>query len=250
MIITDIFNSIIFIPLYNGLIFLTGLSGGSIGVAVIILTVIVKFAILPLSHKSITTQANLRKIDPEIKKLKEKHKNNQQEQAKAVMELYKEHGVNPFSGCLLTLIQIPIIFGLYWVFWKGLSGGVVNTEMLYSFVKSPDNIKFIFLGLDLMGRSVMLAILAGISQFFLMRLSIPPIKTEPKTNEKKMEASFADEFKKGLGTQARYVLPVMIGGISLSFPAVVPLYWFTSNIFSLGHELLVRRKAKILLSDV
>lgn len=248
MFIVDIFNTVIYNPLYNALVFLTGLSGGSIGVAVIILTLIVKFIILPLSHKSVTTQASLRKIDPEIKKLKEKHKDNQQDQAKAIMELYKEHGINPFSGCLLTLIQIPIIFGLYWVFWKGLSSGVVNPEILYSFVVSPGEINFHFLGLNLIERSVVLAFLAGISQFFLMRLSIPPIKKD-ETKKTDENPSFADEFKKGLGTQARYVLPIVIVVISLGFPAVVPLYWLTSNLFSIGHELLVRQKAQKLLAE-
>ncbi|MAZ40671.1 hypothetical protein CL654_00940 [bacterium] len=246
MFITDIFNSVIFIPLYNALIFFTGLTGGSIGASVIILTLLVKFAILPLSHKSVTTQAGLRKLDPEIKKLKEKHKNNQQDQARAIMELYKEHGINPFSGCILTLIQIPIIFGLYWVFWRGLSSGVVNPDLLYSSVPMPEMIAFKFFGFDLIERSIILSLIAGVSQYFLMKLSIPPIKPEEKKPGEAL--TFADEFKKGLGTQMRYVLPVMIAVISFGFPAVVPLYWFTSNLFSIVHELLVKRKAKELLA--
>ena len=62
----------------------------------------------------------MRAIAPHVEKLKEKHKDNKQEQARKTMELYKEHGINPFSGCLLVLIQLPIIFALYFVFFKGL----------------------------------------------------------------------------------------------------------------------------------
>lgn len=226
---------------------LTGFVGGSVGLSVVILTVLVKSAILPLSHKSIKTQSNLRKIDPEIRKIKEKHKNNQQDQAKATMELYKMHGINPFSGCLLTLIQIPIIFGLYWVFWKGLLDIETNKAILYSFVDIPTVMNFYFLGINLVEKNITVSILAGVSQFFLMKLSMPPIKIDDKKSNETQ--SFSDEFKKGLSTQARYVLPVVIAVVSLNFHAVVPLYWLTSNLFSLGHELLVRRSAKKLLSQ-
>jgi YidC/Oxa1 family membrane protein insertase len=208
------------------------------------LTVLVKLILLPVAHRSIKTQRALRVIDPELKKIKETHKGNQEAQAAATMKLYKEHGVNPFSGCLLLFIQIPIIFGLYFVFWKGLAGGVINTSLLYSFVPKLGTINFSIFSLDLREKSLLLAALAGLTQYLQMRLSIPPL---PQSEE---VGNFSDEFKKSLNTQMRYVLPVIIIFVSSGFPAVVPLYWTTSNGFSVLHELWVRREAKRLLLEI
>ena len=83
--------------------------GHDLGLAVILLTLIVKFILVPISHKTIKTQKKLKELEPEITKLKEKHKDDQQGQALKIMELYKEHGVNPFSGVFLMFIQLPII---------------------------------------------------------------------------------------------------------------------------------------------
>lgn len=245
MIITDAFNVVIYQPLYNALVALVNvIPGGNIGVAVILLTLLVKAAILPISHKSVKTQSKIRKLDPEIKDIKAKTKNNQQEQAAKIMALYKEHGVNPFSGCLFAFIQIPLIFGLYWVLWRGLESGI-DPSVLYSFVTLPEMVNFTFLGfIDLTERNILFALIAGVSQYYLMRYSLPPTPKKDESKGKKvLPENFAEEFKKSLGTQARYVLPLIIGVISLSFPAVVPLYWITSNVFSLAHELLVKRKA-------
>lgn len=248
--IIDIFNAIIFEPLLNTLIYITGLvPGADIGIAIIALTVLVKLLILPLSHKSIKTQAKLKTIEPEVKKVREKHSKNQQQQAAEIMKLYRAHGINPFSGCLLALIQIPIIFGLYWVFWQGLQDGVVDPNSLYYFVQLPD-IDFHFLGLlDLReSGNILLSFLAGASQFYQMRLSLPP----PPADEPKKalgERSLSEELKRNFATQARYILPFIVAGASLGFPAAIPLYWSTSNIFSIGHELLVKRKAEHLVSE-
>jgi len=243
MSIPQIFNIAIFEPLYNALVFITAhLPGYNIGFAIIFLTLLVRVLILPLSHKSIKTQAKVRILDSKIKQIREKHKNSQQEQAAEIMKLYKEHGVNPFSGCLLTIIQIPIIFGLYWVFWKGLSQNIINTELLYSFIIPPENINFNFLGIfDLtQSHNIFLALLAGLSQYFQMKLAFPKVEVKQKEGA---TINFSDELKKNMAIQARYVLPIVIGMVSWGFPGAVPLYWVTSNIFSISHELLVRRSA-------
>tara|TARA_Y100000310_G_C20684443_1_gene818057 strand:+ start:92 stop:850 length:759 start_codon:yes stop_codon:yes gene_type:complete len=245
MFFSNIFNSFIYQPLYNALIALAGIvPGADLGVAVILLTIIVKVILLPLAHKSVKTQAAVRNLDGDIKQIREKYK-DQQEQARKVMDLYKQHGVNPFSGCIFTLVQIPIIFGLYWVFWRGLRDGLIDPSLLYSFVQNVEGISFDFLGIvSLVDRSIVFAVLAGISQFFQMRLALPPIKEDKKSSK---NLTFSGELKKNMTTQAKYVLPAIIGFVSLGFPSAVPLYWTTSNIFSIGHELIVRRKAKELL---
>ena len=237
--ISDLFNTLLYQPIYNGLVFLIDLIPGSdVGIAIILLTILVKLIILPLSHKSVKSQAKIRVIEPEVRKIKEKHSKDKQEQARKVMELYKKHGVNPFTGCLLVVVQLPVIMALYWVF-KGLTN--LNTDIIYSFITIPSHINMQFLGIvDMLGKSVVLAVLAGITQYFQMKLSLP----STQTSESNKEMSFKDEFAKNMNTQMRYILPVFVFFISYTLPAVIALYWVTSNSFSIVHELIVRKKAK------
>jgi len=209
------------------------------GLAIISLTIIVKSALLPFAHKSVKTQAKIREIDPHIKAIKAQNIPDKQEEARQVMELYKQHGVNPFSGCLLFLIQIPIIFALYWVFLKGLPN---NPDILYSFVSLPDNINTNFLGfIDIGKKSILLALLAGISQFFQIKLSMPSLGADVDKNTPK---TFKDELAKSMSMQMRYVMPIVVAVVAYTISSAVALYWVTSNVFSIGHELLVKRKAK------
>ena len=126
----NIFNTFFYHPLYNGLVFLiSAVPLADVGIAIIALTVLVKLLLFPLSRKAVRTQLIMKELEPELKTLKEKYKNDKQQQARKVMDLYKEKGVNPFSGIARILIQIPIILALYWVFFRG---GLpeVNEELL------------------------------------------------------------------------------------------------------------------------
>ncbi len=235
---SGIFFTFLYQPLYNALVFLISATpGGNVGVAIILLTVGVRTILLPFSHKSVVSQAKMRSIAPHVEKVKEKHKDNKQEQARKIMELYKEHGVNPFSGCLLILIQLPIIFALYFVFFKGLPE--IKLEALYSFVVAPVPMSMVFFGILLSGKSVILALIAGITQYYQIKLSIPPIAAP----EKGAKPSFKDDFARSFNLQIRYMLPIVVVAISYYISAAVALYWATSNLFSIGHELYVKRKA-------
>jgi len=244
------FTIFVYEPLYNVLVYIINtVPGGDVGVSIIVLTLAVKFAILPLTHKSVKANNKIKSIQGDITALKEKYSKDQKEQAARIMNLYKEHGINPFSGCLFAVIQIPVIFGLYWVFWKGLQEGIIQADILYSFVSVPEAINFSFINLiDLRDRSIVLAVLAGLSQFFQLQLTFPTLPKEKETKTKTKDISFSDELKKSFKTQARYVLPGVIFFVALSFPAAVPLYWVTSNIFSISHELLVKKKALQILT--
>ena len=123
--LSTIYNEILFKPLFNALVFLTSVVPfADLGVAVVILTVIVRFVIFPFTHKSIKTQAKMREIEPELKKIRSETNGKQEEQARRTMELYKRHGVSPFSGCLLLLIQLPILIALYQLFIKDISASL------------------------------------------------------------------------------------------------------------------------------
>jgi len=236
---TGFFATAFYQPLYNTLVFiLSVVPGANVGVAIILLTLVVRGALLPLSHKSVVSQAKMRSLTPHLEKLKEKHKDNKQEQARKTMELYKEHGVNPFSGCLLVLVQLPIIFALYFVFFKGLPN--LNAEHLYSFIQLPSTISMVFLGIILSKKSILLAFFAAITQYYQIKLSIPPMAPA----EKDAKPSFKDDFARSFNMQMRYMLPVIVFGVSYSISAAVALYWTTSNLFSVAHELYVARKAR------
>jgi len=237
----NIWNTLFYEPLYNGLVFLVSVVPfADVGIAVVALTLLVKIILLPFSHKSVKTQSEMKRLDPEIKEIKKKYEKDKQEQARKTMELYKQHGLNPFSGCLMIFIQIPVIFALYWIFWKELALDGLNMDLLYSFTLIPEYMNMNFLGLiDMQGKSYVLALIAGVSQYFQIKLSMPQFKaTEGKTG------SFKDDLMKSMNLQMRYVLPIFVFIIAYTISAAVALYWATSNLFSVGHELLVKRKAK------
>lgn len=238
------FNTFFYEPLYNGLVFLISvIPGGDVGLAVIVLTIAVKFLLLPLSHKSVISQAKLRAIEPEAKTIKERHADNKQEQARQIMDLYRRHGINPFSGCLLIFIQLPIIFALYWVFFKGLP--VLDPAPLYSFIPLPEHLNMKFLGIfDMAAKSFILALFAGLSQYYQMKLAMPPLPVSEQKKGAGGQPSFKEEFAKNMNVQMRYVLPGVVFFVAYTISSAVALYWLVSNVFSVIHELLVRRSAR------
>jgi len=232
------FHTIFYIPLYNALIFLTGTFGGSLGLAVVGLTLVVKLILAPLSHKSIVSQIEQKKLQPLVEDLKKKYP-DQKEQSTKLMELYKEHKTNPFAGCLLIILQLPVIIALYQVF---LSGAVVVPTELYSFIHAPETIKAMFLGLDMTAKgSIILAILAGASQFLQMHLSpamqntTGPVAADADT-QTKMAATMTSSMK--------WTMPFMIMFFGYAVPGAVALYWILSNIFMIAQERFVMARMK------
>jgi len=234
----NIWDTVLYNPLLNALAFLVSIiPGGDVGIAVIILTLFVKVLLFPLSQRSIESQAKMNLLAPELKKIKDSGA-SKEEQAKQTFELYKTHKTNPFSGCLLVLIQIPIIFALYYVFLKELS---FSSTSLYSFISIPEKISMNFLGLvDISGKGLLfLAILAGISQFFQAYFMPKPVAGN--TAEK---GSFQENFSKSMQTQMKYVFPFVVAFIAYSVSGAIALYWITSNVFAIGQQLYANRKSK------
>lgn len=236
--ISGLFHAGIYVPLYNGLVALVDvIPSHDMGLAVIALTIIVRVIVYPLSKRAIKSQMAMKKLAPDVEAIKQKHK-DATEQSKAIWELYKTNGVHPLAGLGLLLIQLPILFGLYWVFIKG-GFPVIHTEDLYSFVHAPAFVDMHFLGFIDMGAShnVLLAVLVALSQFIYTRLSMGP--REARAN---IEASLTNDMAKSFDVQARYVFPLMFGVISYFVPAAAPLYWLTSNIFMIGQEFAAGRR--------
>ena len=232
--LSNIWNTVLYDPLINALAFLVSIvPGGDVGLAIIILTILVKLILFPLSQKSIEGQAEINILAPELNKIKTSGA-SKEEQAKQTFELYKKHNVNPFSGCLLVLIQIPIIFALYYVFYKGIN---FQSDLLYSFIHVPEHVNMIFLGIiDLSKKSLTLAILAGISQYLQAYFMPKPIPTANSAG------SFGETFSKSMQMQMKYVFPFIIAFIAYSISGAVALYWIASNLFMVGQQIYVQRE--------
>lgn len=233
-----LWTNLFYQPIYNALIFIIDhITFGDVGFAVIILTIIVKLVLFPLSKKSIRSQFLMKKIEPMLKKIKEDYP-NKEEQAKKTFELYKQYKVNPFSGCLVLIIQLPVIFALYYAFYKGLA---IGTDPLYSFVSMSTNLHTMFLGvIDIHGKSLVLAILAGISQFIQGQMMFAKKPKADKTVESKPK-TFQEQMSDSMSMNVRYILPIFITFIAYKISAAVALYWITSNIFTIAQEWYVKK---------
>lgn len=221
-------------PLVNVLAFLVAvIPGGDVGVAIIILTLIVKVLLYPLSQKSLENQAKSSALAPLLNEIKASGA-SKEEQARKTFELYKKHKANPFSGCLLVLVQIPVIFALYYVFFKGIA---FNSGVLYGFIQAPENVNMMFLGfINIAKKSWILAVLAGASQYLQAHyMPKPPVGNASSDD-------FSASFAKSMHLQMKYFFPILVAVISYSISGAVALYWTTSNIFSIGQQIYVNKK--------
>lgn len=229
---------VFYVPLYNGLVFLIAvMPGHSVGAAVILLTLLIKLFLFPLSGKAAKFQFEMKAHEGELNRIKERFKSDKQAQGKATLEFYREKGINPFAGIFPVLIQIPIVIALYYVFYKG-GLPAIDTALLYPGIPIPAP-DMHFLGIDIGGKSLLLALLAGASQFLQARYAMPPLP--PKTEG---APSFQADLARGMHLQMKYVLPVFMGFVSYAVSGAVALYFVTSNLFAVGQELVLRRRFK------
>ena len=227
--IVKIFYIIFYQPLFNLLILLTNyLPGHSFGLAIIVLTLIIRVILYPFQEKAIKSQIALQKIQPKIKEVQEKHKHDKEKQAKALMEIYKKEKFNPFSGFLLLLVQFPVLIALYRLFLKGLNPE--NFTYLYSFVQKPETINTIFLNIDLTKPSILLAVLVGISQY--LQTKWMSVRSSSKDKQQKRQQSM------------NYFLSAFIVMILLRVPSAVALYLLVSGLFAILQQEIVKRRIK------
>lgn len=201
-----------------------------LGLGIIVLTVVIRFLFFPLSIKSQRSQKALNAINPHIQAIKEKHKNDKAAQGAAMMELYKEHNINPVAGCLPLLIQLPILIALYQVFIAGLNPQ--SFSLLYPFVSNPGTINPLFLGfINISSSNIFLALLAGVLQFIQAKQSVAYMKSSGGANPQ-MSA---------LNTQMLYFFPIMIVVIGWNIQAGLILYWIATTLFSIGEQFYLRK---------
>lgn len=237
-IFTTVFHEALFRPLFNLLVGITNLlPTHNVGFAIIAVTLLARLALLPSSlHHARQLQRNqdkMAELKKELDNVNRKHKDNKAKRAEETMALYRRAGINPASGCLPLLIQLPILFALFKVFNTGL--GPDTYQYLYSFVSHPQVLHSVFFSVPLAEPNVVFAVLAGIAQFVQMRFFNPTPPSQPGINES------SEQMMAAMQNNMRYIFPVMTTFFALQFPAALTLYWIVSTLFGIMQQVLIKR---------
>ncbi|MFA6365030.1 MAG: YidC/Oxa1 family membrane protein insertase [Candidatus Paceibacterota bacterium] len=213
------FHSYLYEPILSVLLFIyNNLAFHDLGIAIIFLTIVVRVVLFPIFYKSAKDQALMQHLQPHIKKIQLDHKDDKERQAKELLELYKKYKLNPFSGFLLLLIQLPIFIVLFQVFSKELSTGVFVTTS--------------FLGLvALQSTGYFLPVFAAVAQYVQGKLSLP---TTPVKNQDNPLAS--------MGKTMVIMGPVFTFFILLRLPSALSVYWVVSTLFSIMQQLYINKR--------
>ena len=234
----ELYTLILYQPIYNALVFIYNIvPGHDIGIAVILLTIIIKLLLNPLTAKSLRSQRDLQRIQPKIQELQQKFKNQKDVLSQELMKLYKSEKVNPFSSCLPLLIQLPFFIAVFSVFRNGLTDPK-SLDMLYPFITNPGEINHISFGMfDLaQAKNVVLAILAGITQFFQGKMLVQkqPPKKVPGSKDESMTAA--------MNMQMTYIMPLFTIYISWILPAGLVLYIVVTTLLTIYQQFRIFHK--------
>ena len=205
--ITDLFTTIL-TTLYS-MLEKVGVGNYGYGLAIIILTVIIKILLYPLTKKQFESMKGMQEIAPKLKKLQEKHKDNPQLLQQKMLQLYQEAGVNPLAGCLPMLIQMPILMALYYTFFSFDYGGTTPSFLWIPNLSETDPL-------------YILPLIAAGTTFLMQKISA--VET---TQQTKIMMIF---------------FPLFMGFISINLPAGLVLYWATQNVVQVFQQLLIYRK--------
>jgi len=230
-----LFNTFVYYPIVNILVLLYNtVAFGDFGVAIIMLTVIVRVCLFPMSYKMICQQAIMQKIRPEMLEIQKKYKENKEKQAMLLMECYKKHKINPFYTFLVLLIQLPILWALFMIFTNGFNGQIAH--ILYPFISYPGAFNPISFGIiNLNERNILFIVLTAICQFIQIKLSIPALKKQ-KINEPK---TFMPS-----GNTMGIMLALLAVIVLWELPAAVAVYWLTTTLFSIGEQFICNKSLK------
>jgi YidC/Oxa1 family membrane protein insertase len=256
--IGSVFHNLLYVPIINLLVLLYHAISFvhipfALGFAIIALTIAIRLILYPLMNSQLKASKKMQELNPHLKNLKEKHKNDAKMLQQETMRLYKEHGVNPAAGCLPVLVQLPIIWALYSVLQLIVKPGMatlkeINTMLYSSSLKLASPWDTYFFGLPLaqtpshlmstIGPVVLLIpVLTGVFQFIQskMMFSATPKAEDKKLSEVKSKAGEKkqEDFATAFQSQSLYIFPLMIGFFSYGFPIGLSLYWNTFTIFGI-----------------
>ncbi|HET9920311.1 MAG TPA: YidC/Oxa1 family membrane protein insertase [Ktedonobacteraceae bacterium] len=244
--LTDFINVVFTQPIFNALMLLYHLFG-DFGLSIIVLTIFLRLILFPLTLQQLKSTKATQQLQPRMAELRKKHANDQQAQAQAMQALYKEYGINPLAGCLPLLIQMPILYGLFYALRAVLNDATLSVSarlaslngFIYPFL--PHFIHFPNINLDWftfinhswyfsLGNpdpTHVLPLLAGAATFIQMRMSLA-------RNSGKAGDAMSQQMK-----MMQYLMPAITIFFGWSFPAGLALYWTTSSIFSMVQQYFV-----------
>lgn len=248
----NIFSTVFVFPILNLLvgfykIFNSLHLPGDFGFSIIALTVFVRVILHPFFKQQMDTAKKMQDIKPHMDKLQEKHKKDPKKLQQEQMNLYKQFGINPASGCLFMIIQMPIFIGLYQTLSLFFNGNMaktieeINKVLYFSFLKIQ-TIDPMFFGINLATTPekagnvlyYLIPIITAILQFFQAQATMPALAPAASSDldkkDKEGKKDTGGDFQKAMNTQMKYIFPLMIGWFSLRMPVGLSLYW---NIFSL-----------------
>jgi YidC/Oxa1 family membrane protein insertase len=250
-----IFDQFVYVPIYNLLVFIyTFLPFKDFGVAIILVTLVIKFLLIPLSRKQIESQKKMTELQPKIKELQKKYKDDKEKQSRALMELYKTNKSNPFSGCLPMIVQLVFLIAIYRVLFNiSQANLMVDGNILYDFIKNPGQIDKMFLGLIDLSTAVnlgsltlseipkmILIVLAALSQYFQSKMLMAKQKIVPSSqnDDDKMD------FSQTLSKQMLYLGPLLTLFIGVKFPSGLALYWLVSTVFMIIQQYFLEKETR------
>ncbi len=222
----ELWNTIILDPVLNSLIALCNVLGGHFGLAIIVLTVVVRLILFPLTVRQTQSTKAMQTLQPKVQELQKKYAKDQRRMQQEMMKLYKEAGVSPL-GCLWPmLIQMPVWIALYQSIMRALAATPENllnlSQHLYSWAAVgqavPLNEHFLWLHLSRPDPNLILAILVGGSMWVQQKMVTPPT---------------ADPRQRSMTSMTTLMMPLMFGLFTLSFPSGLGLYWVVSNIIGI-----------------
>lgn len=273
----NIFDVLIVQPIFNLLIALYAIvPGGDFGISVILFTILLRFALYPLVKKQLHQVKAMRRLQPELERIKAKTKKNKQAQAMQMMELYKKHGVSPFRSIGILLIQLPIFIALYHVIQiftmhrdkveQFTYGFLEQIPAVQEIIKHPEQFNEKLLGVvDLTKHAfyqnnvdiflVLLAIVAAVTQYIMSKQTMPQVENKKRLRDILSEASDgkeADQSEINNLVMAKMikVLPFFMLFIMLSLPGALALYYAVSNIVAVIQQHYILKQDEHELEEI
>lgn len=231
-----LYNALFYRPLLNILIFFyQTIAFRDLGLAIIFLTVLIRVVLYPLFQKSIRNQMMMEHIQPEVKKIQERHRDSYEKQGKAMMELYREYKVNPLSNFLFLLIQLPILIALFRIILNAPTPEILSGA--YGFIQSPDTLNPYFLGLiNLTKTNILIVVLATAATYIQGQTSLARTREAGKGKE----PTSAQKVSRNLV----YIMPAVTFLVLFRLPAAIGLYWLVTSLFSIFQQHNINKKLR------
>lgn len=230
-----LWHTIFYQPLLNLLVWIYNLVGSDMGLAIIVLTILIKLVLYPLSQQTLKSQRALQKLQPQVEEVKKQYKDQKDKLAQELMKLYQREKVSPMSSCLPLLVQLPFLIALFQVFRSGLNSG--SLEMLYPFVTNPEHLNDTLFGVwHLAERSIPLALITGLAQYVQTKMLITtkPPAAVPGSQDENMASM--------MNKQMKYMMPIMTVFFGFKLPGGLMLYWFVNTLLTIGQQYLTFHK--------